>query len=71
MLSTEIIIKEALEHSPLERTQIIDALLKSFDEPDLKVDRIWAMEVKKRLEAFKAGKLETISEEEFFASDEN
>ena len=36
---------------------IIEGLLKSLDEPDLKIDEIWAEEAEKRLEAYRNGNL--------------
>ncbi|MBI5057400.1 MAG: addiction module protein [Nitrospirae bacterium] len=35
-----------------------------LDKPDPEIDRIWADEARKRWQAFKAGKLETVPYEE-------
>jgi hypothetical protein len=36
-------------------------LIKSLDVPDPEIEKSWAVEAEKRLKAYKAGKLETIS----------
>lgn len=51
---------------PEERFIIIEGLLKSLDEPNQKIDEIWAEESKKRLKAYRCGKLEGIPMEEVF-----
>jgi len=45
---------------------IVEGLLKSLDEPDRKIDEIWAEEAKKRLKAYRDGKLKGIPMEEVF-----
>jgi len=42
------------------------ALIRSLDEPDKKLDEIWAEESEKRLKACREGKLEGIPMEEIF-----
>lgn len=66
MLSTKALISEALHLKPAERFIIVEALIKSLDIPDPRVEEIWAIEAEKRLSAYKAGKLETISFEDMF-----
>jgi len=44
-----------------ERLRILDALLTDLDIPDSEIDRVWADEARKRWEAYKAGKLETVA----------
>ncbi|MCK9297278.1 MAG: addiction module protein [Desulfobulbaceae bacterium] len=45
---------------------IVEGLLKSLDEPDRKIDEIWAEEAEKRLKAYRDGKLKGIPLEEVF-----
>ena len=66
MSPTKTIISKALNLKPAEKSILIEALLKSLDIPDPKIDKIWAVEAEKRLKAFKAGKIKTISFEEMF-----
>ena len=40
-----------------ERFSLVEGLIKSLDEPDKKLDEIWAEEAEKRLKAYRAGKL--------------
>jgi len=67
MSPTKIIISKALHLKPAEKSIIIEALLKSLDVPDPKIDKIWAAEAEKRLKAYKAGKLKTVSFEDMFS----
>lgn len=47
-----------------DHTLFIDDILMQLDKPDPEIDRIWAEEAKKRWEAYKAGKVETVSYEQ-------
>ena len=67
MSPTKTIISKALHLKPAERSLVIEALLKSLDVPDPKIERIWADEAEKRLKAYKAGKIKTVSFEDMFA----
>ncbi len=61
------ILNQALELSPSERADVAEQLLFSLDSPDKEIDKLWAKEADARVEAYNAGKLETISAEEVFA----
>jgi len=65
MCSKEL-LKQALELKAEERSLLVEGLLKSLDEPDLKIDQIWVNEADKRLKAYRDGRLEGISMEEVF-----
>ncbi len=58
---TKEILNQALELSPIEKAHLVDCLLSSLDKPDEAIDNLWREEVKKRLEAYQAGKLTTVS----------
>ena len=45
------ILEQALRLKPEERFLVVEGLLKSLDEPDEKLDAIWAEEADKRLRA--------------------
>jgi len=66
MSPTKTIISKALNLKPAEKSILIEALLKSLDAPDPKIEKIWAVEAEKRLKAYKTGKIKTISFEEMF-----
>ena len=60
------ILKEALKLKPEERFTVIETLLKSLDEPDKNVDKLWAEEAEKRLNAYREGRLEGVSFNDVF-----
>jgi putative addiction module component (TIGR02574 family) len=65
-MSAEEILKEALKLKPEERFLLVEGLIKSIDEPNKKLDDIWAEEAEKRLKAYREGRLEGIPMEEIF-----
>ena len=50
-----------------EKLRLVDAILMDLDKSDPEIDRIWADEARKRWEAYKAGKIPTVSYEEVMA----
>ena len=60
------VISKALHLKPAERFVVIEALIKSLDNPDPAIEKTWAIEVEKRLKAYKAGKAKTVSFEDMF-----
>ncbi len=65
-MSNKEILERAMALKPEERFMIVEGLLKSLDEPDQKIDEIWAEEAEKRLKAYREGRLEGIPMEEIF-----
>jgi len=65
-MNTKALLDEAMKLRPVERLALVDALIKSLDEPDRKLDEIWAEEAEKRLKAYRHGNLEAIPMEEVF-----
>jgi len=59
-MSTQIMIEKALTLSPKEKSQLIEVLLMSLDEPDIKIEEIWNSEIDKRLNAIEDGSRMTI-----------
>ncbi len=66
-MSSKEILEQAMTLKPEERFIIVEGLLKSLDEPDRKIDEIWAEEAEKRLKAYRGGRLEGIPIEEVFS----
>ena len=64
MHSTTELISDALNLKPAERFVIIEALINSLDEPNPDVEASWIEEAEKRLQAYKEGRLNTVSLEE-------
>ncbi|NTW70239.1 MAG: addiction module protein [Chlorobiaceae bacterium] len=65
-MSNQEILDLAMALKPVERLIIIDGLLRSLDEPDKKIDELWAVEAAKRLKAYREGRIEGIPMEEVF-----
>ena len=65
-MSTKELLKEALKLKPEDRFMLVEGLIRSLDEPDRKLDEIWAEEAEKRLRAYREGRLEGIPMEEIF-----
>jgi len=65
-LSSKDILKLALNLRPEDKLTVVEGLLKSLDEPDRKLDEIWAEEAEKRLKAYREGRLEGIPIEKVF-----
>jgi len=68
-MSSKEILEQAMTLKPEERFMIVEGLLKSLDEPDRKIDEIWAEEAEKRLKAYRGGRLEGIPIEEVFSDE--
>ncbi|TSA08870.1 MAG: addiction module protein [Deltaproteobacteria bacterium] len=65
-MGTKDVLEKALKLKPEERFLVIEGLLKSLDEPDRRLDDIWADEAERRLKAYREGRLEGIPMEEIF-----
>jgi len=63
------ILDQALQLKPEDRFLIIEGLIMSLDEPNKKIDEIWAEEAEKRHKAYRVGKLEGIPLEDVFKED--
>ena len=48
----------------IDKLRLVDAILADLDRPAPEIDRIWADEARKRWDAYKAGRLRTVSYEE-------
>lgn len=51
----------------IEKLQLVDEILKDLDKPDSEIDRVWADEARKRWDAYKAGRVPTVSYETVMA----
>ena len=61
------ILKDLLVLSPQEKALIIDELLKSLDEPDAEIDKLWKQESEARIDAYEKGQLKSVSAAEVFS----
>ena len=64
MSVSEEILKEALNLTPEKRVELIEKLLISLDNPDKKLDLLWAKEAEARIDAYEQGKIRTLAIEE-------
>ncbi|MBI2909046.1 MAG: addiction module protein [Chloroflexi bacterium] len=65
-MSAQDLLDEAMKLKPEDRFVLVEGIIKSLDEPDKKLDDIWAEEAEKRLKAYREGKLEGVPIEEVF-----
>jgi len=56
--ATQAILKQALSLDPVERAELIEALVRSFDEAsEGKIDALWAEEAESRINAYDSGQI--------------
>ena len=60
----ETLVDSVLQLKPAERLRLIEVIYGSLDRPDAAIDEIWCDEAKRRLAAFKAGKVQGIPGEQ-------
>lgn len=58
--SVTAIEEDARKLGPVERLELVDAILNSLDESDQKIDQLWSQEAEKRLAAYRQGELKAI-----------
>lgn len=65
MSSTADQLEQEITSLPdVEKLRLVDAILDELRKPDPEIDRIWVEEARKRWDAYKAGRLRTVSYEE-------
>jgi len=67
-MSSKEILEQAMALKAKERYMIVEGLLKSLDEPDSRIDKIWEKEAERRLKAYREGKLEGVPMEKIFGN---
>jgi putative addiction module component (TIGR02574 family) len=60
----DTLLAEISDLSDIEKLRLVDDILTQLDKPDPEIDKIWANEARKRWEAYKAGRAQTVSYEE-------
>ena len=64
----ENILAEALELPPIERAELVENILSSFEFKSRKdIDALWAQEAEDRIDAFDRGEMAAIPIEDVFA----
>jgi len=65
-MSAKKLLDEAMKLKPQDRISLVEILIQSLDEANERLDEIWVQEAKKRLEAYRQGRLGAIPMEEIF-----
>jgi putative addiction module component (TIGR02574 family) len=64
----EQVLAEALNLPPVERAELVENLLSSFEFPSRKtIDVLWAQEAEDRIDAFERGEMAAIPARDVFA----
>jgi len=66
MLAIEQIFTEISPLKPLDKLQLIEKILNSLNQPNSKIEDIWANEAEDRIEAYDKGLLSVVNEEDVF-----
>jgi len=64
MESIDQLAKKAIGLRPIERIQLVEAILYSLERPDLEVEKSWIAQSEARYEAYKKGELAAIEWDE-------
>ncbi len=65
-MKTKQLIDEAISLPVEERALVVDSLLRSLNPPESEIDKVWAIEAKRRLDDIRFGRVKAISGEEVF-----
>ncbi len=63
-MTTQDIVKQALQLEPAKRFELVEEILHSLDQPDPAIDAVWLEEAERRLAAYRAGKVKGIPAED-------
>jgi len=67
MKTKDELLRELMILSPKEKAIIIEELIKSLDEPDEEIDKLWMQESEARIKAYEEGHMKSVSVEEVFS----
>ncbi len=66
-VQTKHVLKEVLDLPPIERAEMVEQILASFDFPSRKqIDEAWAKEAEDRLDAYDRGDIKAIPAKKVF-----
>lgn len=66
-ISTETILRQAMQLSANDRAALIESLIVTLDKPDPSLDALWLEEAESRLLAYRSGELGAVDAEQVFA----
>ncbi|MDR3556938.1 MAG: addiction module protein [Syntrophobacteraceae bacterium] len=64
MESVSQLAKKAIEFEPVERIQLVEAILRSLDKPDDDIEQNWVAESEARYAAYRRGEIASADWEE-------
>ena len=66
-VQTQQVLKKAINLPPVERAELVEQILSSFDRPSRdEIDALWAKETEDRIDAYDQGKIKAISASQVF-----
>lgn len=66
-VESQQVLREALDLPPVERAELVEEILASFNFPDRQeIDALWAREAEDRINAYDVGKINTTSAKNVF-----
>jgi putative addiction module component (TIGR02574 family) len=66
-VSTEALLRQALELPANDRAALVEGLIASLDKPDPALDTLWLKEAESRLAAYRSGELGAVDADQVFA----
>ena len=64
---TQQVLEKAIHLPPVERAELVEQILSSFDFPSRdEIDALWAEEAEDRIDAYDQGKIKTIPASQVF-----
>jgi putative addiction module component (TIGR02574 family) len=66
-VSTEDVLRQALQLPPNERAVLVEGLIASLDKPDPSLDSLWLKEAENRMAAYRRGELAALDAEQVFS----
>jgi len=66
-VSTEVLLRQALELPANDRAALVEGLIASLDKPDPALDAVWLKEAESRLAAYRTGELGAVDADQVFA----
>lgn len=66
-VSTETLLRQALELPANDRAALVEGLIASLDKPDPALDALWLKEAESRIAAYRSGELGAVDADQVFA----
>ena len=66
-VSTETLLRQALELPANDRAALVEGLILSLDKPDPALDVLWLKEAESRLAAYRSGELGAVDADDVFS----